>query len=120
MQTIGELLQRLYRVQAILPHVGRFLGPSGILGEVLGCKLGKEEGFVEIYLHVAFAGGMGGPWRYLKQWQRLFYGERFSAIDLTDHTPDYVKLAEAMGLRYGEGQAPKGLVLASLRASRAT
>ncbi|MBT8212590.1 MAG: acetolactate synthase large subunit [Acidimicrobiia bacterium] len=31
------------------------------------------------------------------QWQRLFYGERFSAVDLTDHTPDYVKLAEAMG-----------------------
>ncbi len=33
----------------------------------------------------------------VKQWQRLFYSERFSAIDLTDHTPDYVKLAEAMG-----------------------
>ncbi|MBT8198351.1 MAG: acetolactate synthase large subunit, partial [Acidimicrobiia bacterium] len=31
------------------------------------------------------------------QWQRLFYEERFSAVDLTDHTPDYVKLAEAMG-----------------------
>jgi len=33
----------------------------------------------------------------VKQWQRLFYHERFSAVDLTDHTPDYVKLAEAMG-----------------------
>ncbi len=33
----------------------------------------------------------------VKQWQRLFYDERFSAIDLTDHTPDYVGLAEAMG-----------------------
>lgn len=33
----------------------------------------------------------------VKQWQRLFYGERYSATDLTDHTPDYVKLAEAMG-----------------------
>jgi acetolactate synthase-1/2/3 large subunit len=33
----------------------------------------------------------------VKQWQRLFYEERYSAIDLTDHTPDYVKLAEAMG-----------------------
>ena len=33
----------------------------------------------------------------VKQWQRLFYNERFSAVDLTDHTPDYVKLAEAMG-----------------------
>ncbi len=33
----------------------------------------------------------------VKQWQRLFYDERYSAVDLTDHTPDYVKLAEAMG-----------------------
>jgi acetolactate synthase-1/2/3 large subunit len=33
----------------------------------------------------------------VKQWQRLFYNERFSAVDLTDHTPDFVKLAEAMG-----------------------
>ncbi len=33
----------------------------------------------------------------VKQWQRLFYNERFSAIDLTDHTPDFVKLGEAMG-----------------------
>jgi acetolactate synthase-1/2/3 large subunit len=33
----------------------------------------------------------------VKQWQRLFYNERFSAVDLTSHTPDYVKLAEAMG-----------------------
>jgi acetolactate synthase-1/2/3 large subunit len=33
----------------------------------------------------------------VRQWQRLFYGERYSAVDLTDHTPDYVKLAEAMG-----------------------
>ncbi len=33
----------------------------------------------------------------VKQWQKLFYHERFSAIDLTNHTPDYVQLAEAMG-----------------------
>ena len=33
----------------------------------------------------------------VKQWQRLFYGERYSAVDLTSHTPDYVALAEAMG-----------------------
>ena len=33
----------------------------------------------------------------VKQWQKLFYHERFSAVDLTDHTPNYVKLAEAMG-----------------------
>jgi acetolactate synthase-1/2/3 large subunit len=33
----------------------------------------------------------------VRQWQRLFYNERFSATQLTDHTPDFVKLAEAMG-----------------------
>ena len=33
----------------------------------------------------------------VKQWQSLFYEGRYSAVDLTDHTPDYVKLAEAMG-----------------------
>ncbi len=33
----------------------------------------------------------------VRQWQRLFYNERFSATELTNHTPDYVKLAEAMG-----------------------
>lgn len=33
----------------------------------------------------------------VRQWQRLFYNERYSATDLTDHTPDYVMLAEAMG-----------------------
>lgn len=33
----------------------------------------------------------------VKQWQRLFYDERFSAVDLTPDTPDYVGLAEAMG-----------------------
>ncbi len=33
----------------------------------------------------------------VKQWQTLFYGGRYSAVDLTDHTPDYVALAEAMG-----------------------
>jgi acetolactate synthase-1/2/3 large subunit len=33
----------------------------------------------------------------VRQWQKLFYGGRYSATDLTDHTPDYPKLAEAMG-----------------------
>ena len=33
----------------------------------------------------------------VKQWQRLFYEERYHATDLTSHTPDYVRLAEAMG-----------------------
>jgi len=33
----------------------------------------------------------------VKQWQHLFYDGRLSAVDLTDHTPDFVMLAEAMG-----------------------
>jgi len=33
----------------------------------------------------------------VRQWQTLLYDGRYSATDLTDHTPDYVKLAEAMG-----------------------
>jgi acetolactate synthase-1/2/3 large subunit len=33
----------------------------------------------------------------VRQWQKIFYNSRFSASELTHHTPDYVKLAEAMG-----------------------
>ncbi|MDR1807887.1 MAG: acetolactate synthase large subunit [Propionibacteriaceae bacterium] len=34
----------------------------------------------------------------VRQWQTLFYGERYSNTDLhTDRIPDFVKLAEAMG-----------------------
>jgi acetolactate synthase-1/2/3 large subunit len=34
----------------------------------------------------------------VRQWQTLFYGERYSNTDLhTDRVPDFVKLAEAMG-----------------------
>ena len=33
----------------------------------------------------------------VRQWQRLFYNERFSATELGDTTPDYVRLAEALG-----------------------
>ncbi len=33
----------------------------------------------------------------VRQWQRLFYNERFSASDLGENVPDYVMLAEAMG-----------------------
>jgi acetolactate synthase-1/2/3 large subunit len=33
----------------------------------------------------------------VKQWQHLFYDGRLSAVDLTDHTPNFVMLAEAMG-----------------------
>ncbi len=33
----------------------------------------------------------------VRQWQKLFYNNRFSATELTHHTPDYIKLAESMG-----------------------
>ena len=33
----------------------------------------------------------------VKQWQRLFYQERYSATDLSGGVPDFVMLAEAMG-----------------------
>ena len=33
----------------------------------------------------------------VRQWQRLFYNERFSSSDLGQQLPDYVKLAEATG-----------------------
>jgi acetolactate synthase I/II/III large subunit len=33
----------------------------------------------------------------VRQWQELFYNERYSAVHLTVDTPDYVKLAEAYG-----------------------
>ena len=33
----------------------------------------------------------------VRQWQELFYDERYSAVDLNGTIPDYVKLAEAYG-----------------------
>jgi acetolactate synthase-1/2/3 large subunit len=33
----------------------------------------------------------------VRQWQKLFYNERYSATDLGSGAPDYVKLAESMG-----------------------
>ena len=33
----------------------------------------------------------------VRQWQELFYGERYSQVHLTQDLPDYVKLAEAYG-----------------------
>ena len=33
----------------------------------------------------------------VRQWQELFYGERYSQVYLSYDTPDYVKLAEAYG-----------------------
>ena len=35
----------------------------------------------------------------VRQWQDMFFDERFSQIHLTHHVPDYAKLAEAYGAR---------------------
>ncbi|MEO1075527.1 MAG: thiamine pyrophosphate-dependent enzyme, partial [Bacteroidota bacterium] len=35
----------------------------------------------------------------VRQWQELFFAERFSHTDLADTNPDFVKLAEAFGVR---------------------
>ncbi len=34
----------------------------------------------------------------VRQWQELFYNERYSFTDLTDYNPDFVRIAEAMGI----------------------
>jgi acetolactate synthase-1/2/3 large subunit len=33
----------------------------------------------------------------VRQWQDMFFDERFSQVQLTHHVPDYAKLAEAYG-----------------------
>jgi acetolactate synthase-1/2/3 large subunit len=33
----------------------------------------------------------------VRQWQQLFYGQRYSQVNI-DHQPDFVKLAEAFGI----------------------
>jgi acetolactate synthase-1/2/3 large subunit len=38
-----------------------------------------------------------GGYGMVRQWQSLFYERRYSAVDLDGRTPDYVRLAEAMG-----------------------
>ncbi|MCX6394527.1 MAG: biosynthetic-type acetolactate synthase large subunit [Solirubrobacterales bacterium] len=35
----------------------------------------------------------------VRQWQELFWDHRYSQVDLQDHSPDWVKLAEAYGMQ---------------------
>ncbi|MHB2153441.1 biosynthetic-type acetolactate synthase large subunit [Calditrichota bacterium GD2] len=35
----------------------------------------------------------------VRQWQELFFEERYSFTDLSEHNPDYVKIAQAMGIK---------------------
>lgn len=35
----------------------------------------------------------------VRQWQELFHGKKYSFTDLSESNPDFVKLAEALGLK---------------------
>ena len=48
-------------------------------------------------IHIKIVVFNNGNHGMVRQWQKLFYGNRFSATELTHDTPDYVKLAESMG-----------------------
>src|SRR5207245_5962837 len=43
----------------------------------------------------------------VRQWQELFYGQRYSQVHLTQDVPDYVKLAEAYGAVGLRAEAPE-------------
>ena len=48
-------------------------------------------------IHIKIVVFNNGNHGMVRQWQKLFYNNRFSATELTHDTPDYVKLAESMG-----------------------
>jgi acetolactate synthase-1/2/3 large subunit len=56
----------------------------------------------------------------VRQWQKLFYDERYSATDLGSGTPDYVKLAEAMGCAGFRAELPSEVVPAIEKALAVT
>ncbi|MFM8943994.1 MAG: acetolactate synthase large subunit [Actinomycetota bacterium] len=62
----------------------------------------RTEGipFVTAILNNAYLG-------MVRQWQELFYGERYSQVYLSYDTPDYVKLAEAYGAVGLRAEAPE-------------
>jgi acetolactate synthase I/II/III large subunit len=43
----------------------------------------------------------------VRQWQELFHGEKYSFTDLSDSNPNFVKLAEAMGVKAFSTDSPK-------------
>jgi acetolactate synthase-1/2/3 large subunit len=45
----------------------------------------------------------------VRQWQELFYDERYSHT-IFDTNPDFLKIAEAYGIKSGQAQDPDGLV----------
>jgi len=43
----------------------------------------------------------------VRQWQELFFGEKYSFTDLSESNPDFVKVAEAFGCRAFSTDSPK-------------
>ncbi len=43
----------------------------------------------------------------VRQWQELFHNEKYSFTDLSDSNPDFVKVAEAMGVKAYSTDSPK-------------
>ena len=53
----------------------------------------------------------------VRQWQEMFYDERFSEVHLSDNVPDYVKWAEAMGAVGIRVEAPEEVAPAIAKAN---
>lgn len=56
----------------------------------------------------------------VRQWQQLFFGRRYFAVDLEKGTPDFIKLAEAYGIKAARITKPEELdaVIEEMLASR--
>jgi acetolactate synthase-1/2/3 large subunit len=53
----------------------------------------------------------------VRQWQEMFYDERFSEVHLSDTCPDYVKWAEAMGCEAIRVESPEEVAPAIAKAN---
>ncbi len=52
----------------------------------------------------------------VRQWQKMYFGNRFSGTDKSLHAKDFVKAAEADGFRYAVRLAEKSMVKETLKA----
>lgn len=70
-----------------------FIGDGGVLMNIQELMTSCEYGIktINIILNNAFLG-------MVRQWQSMFYNERFSQIDLSSQ-PDFVKIAEGFGCK---------------------
>ncbi len=53
----------------------------------------------------------------VRQWQEMFYDERFSEVHLSDRVPDYVKWAESMGCEAIRVESPEEVAPAIIKAN---